>query len=196
MRNVSVDIPPGVVTVIAGVAGSGKSTLVDRILPRIEPRIVRIDQSPLAGSSRSTPASYLGILDAIRRRCAAESGQSVGLFSANAMGACSTCKGMGVVKTDLAFFDSVEASCEDCRGSGYSEEARSVRLMDHSIADVMNLRIPEPERLFSTDEAIAAALRRMERVGLAYMTLGQRLSTLSGGERQRLKLATELARSW
>jgi excinuclease UvrABC ATPase subunit len=194
VHELSVDIPLGVLTVVAGVAGSGKSTLVDRLVPRVEPEVVRIDQSPLAGSSRSTPASYLGILGAIRRRFAAESGAPVGLFSANAMGACPRCKGIGTIRTDLAFLDSVEAPCEDCHGTGYSEEARRVRHKGHSIADVMTMRMPEARALFGTEDTIAAALGRMERVGLAYMALGQRLSTLSGGERQRLKLAAELAR--
>jgi excinuclease UvrABC ATPase subunit len=195
VRNLSADIPLGVMTVVAGVAGSGKSTLVDRILPRIEPKIVRIDQSALNGSSRSTPATYLGILDPIRRRFASASGKPVSLFSSNALGACPTCKGIGVVKTDLAFLDSIETPCEDCGGSGYSAEARTVRYKGHSIAEVMSIRVPDAQDVFREDAPIASALLRLDRVGLAYMTLGQRLSTLSGGERQRLKLATELVRA-
>src|SRR6185437_5359544 len=194
VHDVSVDIPLGVITVIAGVAGSGKSTLVDRILPRVVSNIVRIDQSSLGGSSRSAPASYLGVLDPIRRHFARATGRPVGLFSANSLGACPVCNGTGVVKTDLAFLESVETVCEACEGTGYSDEARSVRINGVSIADVMNLRAPEACRLFRTDRAIAPALKRMEAVGLNYLMLGQRLSTLSGGERQRLKLARELAK--
>ena len=195
VHDLSVEIPLGAMTVVAGVAGSGKSTLANRILPRLHPDVVVIDQSELRGSSRSTPASYLGILDDIRRLFARRSGKPVGLFSANAAGACPVCKGRGIVRTDLAFLDTVEAVCEACDGSGYSEEARSVHVGGCSIDKVMSMRAPEARRLFSGEKPVSAALGHMEQAGLGYMQIGQRLSTLSGGERQRLKLAAELGRT-
>ncbi|AKU95543.1 Excinuclease ABC subunit A [Labilithrix luteola] len=195
VSNVSVRIPLGVITVVVGVAGSGKSTLVHRILPRLHPNVVRIDQSALGGSRRSTPATYIGILDPIRDRFAAASGLPAGLFSTNSLGACPECRGIGLVRTDLAFMDAIEAPCETCDATGFSDQARSFRLDGSSIADVMKMTIPAAKDFFASDEAIRAPLERLERVGLDYMTLGQQLSSLSGGERQRLKLATELART-
>lgn len=195
VHDLSVDIPLGVMTVVAGVAGSGKSTFANRILPRLRSDVVVIDQTELRGSSRSTPASYLGILDDIRRHFARQSGKPVGLFSTNAAGACPVCNGRGVVRTDLAFLDTVEAVCEACAGSGYCDEARSIRVAGYSIDQVMNMRAPEARRLFNGETAISNALARIEQVGLGYVQIGQRLSTLSGGERQRLKLAAELGRN-
>ncbi|WJY16198.1 excinuclease ABC subunit UvrA [Pectobacteriaceae bacterium CE90] len=195
VHNVSVEIPLGVMTVVAGVAGSGKSTLVNRILPRLRSDVVVIDQTELRGSFRSTPASYLGILDDIRHYFARRSGKHVGLFSTNSAGACPLCKGRGVIRTDLAFLDAVEAVCEVCDGSGYSAEARSARVVGHSIAEIMNMCAPEVRHLFEGETTISDALARMEQVGLGYVQIGQRLSTLSGGERQRLKLAAELGRT-
>ncbi|MFE3839322.1 ATP-binding cassette domain-containing protein [Pseudogemmobacter sonorensis] len=195
VHNLSVDIPLGVMTVVAGVAGSGKSTLANRILPRLRSDVVVIDQAELRGSSRSTPASYLGILEDIRRKFARQSGKPIGLFSTNAAGACPVCKGRGAVRTDLAFLDSVEAICEACGGSGYCDEARSIHVKGHSIDQVMTMCAPEVRGLFDGDATIADGLARMEQVGLGYMQIGQRLSTLSGGERQRLKLAAELGLS-
>jgi len=192
VHDLSTDLPLGVMTVVAGVAGSGKSTLANRILPRLRSDVVVIDQTELRGSSRSTPASYLGILDDIRRRFARQSGKPVGVFSTNAAGACPVCKGRGVVRTDLAFLDTVEAICEACGGSGYGDEARSIRVTGRSIDQVMNMRPPEARRLFAGERAITDGLARMEQVGLGYVQIGQRLSTLSGGERQRLKLAADL----
>lgn len=192
VHNLSVDIPLGVMTVIAGVAGAGKSTLANRILPRLRSDVVVSDQTELRGSSRSTPASYLGILDDIRRTFARQSGKPISLFSANAAGAYPVCKGRGVVRTDLAFPDIIEVVCEACGGSGYCDEARSVRVAGCSINQVMTMTAPEARRLFDEEAMILDALNRMEQVGLGYMQIGQRLSTLSGGERQRLKLAAEL----
>ena len=149
VHDLSVDIPLGVMTVIAGVAGSGKSTLANRILPRLRSDVVVIDQSELRGSARSTPASYLGIMDDIRREFARASAKPVGLFSANAAGACPVCKGRGTVKTDLAFLDAVEAACEACDGSGYCADARSVRVNGYSIDQIMEMRAPEAQNALS-----------------------------------------------
>lgn len=192
VQNLSTDIPLGVLTVIAGVAGSGKSTLANRILPRLYPDVVVIDQTELHGSLRSTPASYLGVLDEIRRTFARQCGKPVGLFSTNAAGACPSCKGRGVIRTDLAFLDTVESVCEACSGSGYSEEARAIQFKQYSIDQVMRMRVPEVRRLFIGQRKVTDALGHMEQVGLGYLQIGQRLSTLSEGERQRLKLAKEL----
>ncbi|MBB4315242.1 ATP-binding cassette domain-containing protein [Roseospira marina] len=195
VHDLSVDIPLGLMTVIAGVAGSGKSTLANRILPRLRADIVVIDQSELRGSSRSTAASYLGILDDVRRDYARRSGKPVGLFSTNAAGACPACKGRGVVKTDLAFLDAVEAPCEACAGSGYSAEARSIRVAGYAIDQIMDMRASELRAVFGGHRRISEALARLDQVGLGYIQIGQRVSTLSGGERQRLKLAGELGRT-
>lgn len=192
VRNLSVAIPLGVMTVIAGVAGSGKSTLANRILSDLRSDIVVIDQSELRGSSRSTSASYLGIMDDVRREYARRSGKPVGLFSMNAKGACPVCKGRGMVKTDLAFLDAVETPCEACAETGYSTEARSIRVAGYSIDQIMEMRASELRKLFNGHRMISDALTRLEQVGLGYLKIGQRLSTLSGGERQRLKLAAEL----
>lgn len=192
VHDLSTAIPLGVMTVVAGVAGSGKSTLTNRILPILRPDVVVIDQSELRGSPRSTPASYLGVLDHIRHLFARHSGKPVGLFSANAAGACPTCKGRGMVRTDLAFLDAVESVCEMCNGSGYSELARTIHFKGHAIDQVMRMSVPDARRLFEGNHGITGTLKRMEQVGLGYMQIGQRLSTLSGGERQRLKLAKEL----
>lgn len=195
LHDLSTDIPLGVITVVAGVAGSGKSTLTNRILPSLRPDVSVIDQTELRGSSRSTPATYLGLLDDIRRLFARQSGKPVGLFSNNAIGSCPFCKGRGVVRTDLAFLDSVESVCEACNGSGYNEEARATRFKGYAIDQVMRMRVPDARRLFDSKPEITDKMTRMEQVGLGYMQIGQRLSTLSGGERQRLKLAKELGLS-
>ncbi|MFM2483342.1 ATP-binding cassette domain-containing protein [Celerinatantimonas sp. YJH-8] len=192
IHDLSIDIPLGVMTVVAGVAGSGKSTLTNRILPGLHSDVIVIDQTELRGSSRSTPASYLGILDDIRRLFSRQSGKPVGLFSNNATGSCPICKGRGVVRTDLAFLDTVESICEICNGSGYNEEARAIRVKGYAIDQVMRMCVPDVRHLFDSKPEIRDKMLRMEQVGLGYMQIGQRLSTLSGGERQRLKLAKEL----
>ena len=195
VQDLSTDIPLGAITVVAGVAGSGKSTLTNRILPALRPDVVVIDQTELRGSSRSTPASYLGALGEIRRVFARQSGKPVGLFSNNAAGACPTCKGRGVVRTDLAFLDTVESVCDVCGGSGYNAEARAIRVKGYPIDQVMRMHAPDIRRLFDGNPEIRETMARMEQVGLGYLQIGQRLSTLSGGERQRLKLAKELGLS-
>lgn len=181
VQDLSTDIPLGAITVVAGVAGSGKSTLTNRILPTLRPDVVVIDQTELRGSSRSTPASYLDALSEIRRVFAGQSGKPAGLFSNNAAGACPTCKGRGVVRTDLAFLDTVESVCEVCGGSGYNAEARAIRVKGYPIDQVMRMRAPDVRRLFDGNPEIRETMARMEQVGLGYLQIGQRLSTLSGG---------------
>jgi excinuclease UvrABC ATPase subunit len=194
LKNVDVYIPLGILTVVAGVAGSGKSTLTKSVLARRHPEIVCIDQSALGGSRRSTPATYIGIHDRIRALFAAASGKSAGLFSSNSAGACSVCRGLGVIRTDLAFMDAVEAPCKRCEGTGYSDQALAIKVAGRTIADVAAMSALEAQEVFENEPTIAAPLKRMEQVGLGYLSLGQQLNTLSGGERQRLRLADELGR--
>lgn len=192
IHDLTTAFPLGVMTVVAGVAGSGKSTLTNQILPRQHPEVVVIDQTELRGSRRSTPASYLGILDDMRQHFARHSGQPKGLFSTNAAGACPVCQGRGIVRTDLAFLDTIEAPCESCQGSGYAEQVRAIKIAGYSMDQVMDMRALEALNLFKDNPRLSDRLMRLEQVGLGYLPIGQRLSTLSGGERQRLKLAAEL----
>lgn len=199
LHDVSVAIPAGVLTVVAGVAGSGKSTLVNRLLPRHYPEAILIDQHGLGGTRRASVASYIGVLDVIRAGFSRACGQPASLFSSNAQGACPDCKGLGLVQTDLAFMDSVETPCEACDGTGFNPAARAATWLGCNIAEVLSFSVAQALQHFAAQQAgavgvdICALLRRLLTTGLGYPMLGQRLSTLSGGERQRLKLATRLA---
>lgn len=193
INDISVSIPVGVLTVITGVAGSGKSTLVDRILPSCYPHALLINQGELHGSRRSTVGSYIGFLDLLRNCFARISGKPVALFSNNGAGACSNCRGNGIIQTDLAFMDSVEIPCDACDGTGYSECARKVFVRGKNIAEVLRMTVIENEIYFKGDPILTEPLSRLERVGLGYLTLEQSTNTLSGGERQRLKLARSLS---
>jgi excinuclease UvrABC ATPase subunit len=188
LRSVDVTVPRGVLTVVSGVAGSGKSSLVTEVLPRVHPEVLVVDQSPPRGSRRSTPASYLGILDPVRAAFAAANGVPAALFSPNSDGACPACRGRGVIETDLAFLDPVTTVCDACGGSRFSAEALRHRLHGRTIAEVLALTVDEARAVLP---AVRPALDRTAAVGLGYLTLGQPLTTLSGGERQRLKLAAE-----
>ncbi|MBN7792625.1 ATP-binding cassette domain-containing protein [Microbacterium esteraromaticum] len=195
LKNVDVDVPTGVLTVITGVAGSGKSSLVHgSISPR--PDVVSIDQTAIKGSRRSNPATYTGMLDPIRKAFAKANGVKPALFSANSEGACPTCKGAGVIVTELGFMDTIETPCEDCGGKRFQAAVLDYRLGGLDITQVLDLPVAEAHAFFSApDTRIPAAVKilsRMEDVGLGYLTLGQPLSTLSGGERQRLKLAVQM----
>lgn len=194
LRNITVSIPKGVLTAVTGVAGSGKSSLVRRCLPRNCPDAIIIDQSLPGGSRRSNTATYTGMLDGIRKAFARACGVRPALFSANSEGACPDCRGLGVVFTDLAHLDPVATRCETCEGKRFLPGVLEHRLRGRSIAEVHAMTIDEACAFFIEPE-IARTLSGLSDVGLGYLTLGQPLSTLSGGERQRLKLAAELGAS-
>lgn len=192
LKDVSVNIPTGIMTVITGVAGSGKSSLISRVFAeRYKNQVVKIDQSPITATNRSMPASFLGFFDKIRKLFAISNGVDSGFFSFNSKGACPVCKGKGVVVTELVFMDPVVTKCETCTGKRYSEESLGYTYKGKNIIDVLAMTAEEALDLFE-DKKIQEALHSMCAVGLSYMTLGQPLSTLSGGERQRLKMAKHL----
>ncbi|WP_018681054.1 ATP-binding cassette domain-containing protein [Actinokineospora enzanensis] len=191
LRNVNVDFPVGVLTVVTGVAGSGKSSLATRVLPRQHPGTVVIDQSAVGLNPRSTPATYAKIWDHIRQRFARAHDVKPGLFSFNAEGACPTCKGRGTITNDMAYLDPVTVTCETCAGRRYDPEVLKYLVNGQSIADVLETTIEEAVDTFS-DETVTDRLKAFLDVGLGYLTLGRSLSELSGGERQRVKLASRL----
>ncbi|GAA2927091.1 excinuclease ABC subunit UvrA [Streptomyces mexicanus] len=195
LRGVDVDIPLGVLCVVTGVAGSGKSSLVHGSIPA-GADVVSIDQSPIRGSRRSNPATYTGLLDPIRKAFAKAGGVKPALFSANSEGACPACNGAGVVYTDLAMMAGVATTCEECEGKRFEASVLEYKLAGRDISEVLAMPVSEAEEFFGAGEARTPAahriLRRMADVGLGYLTLGQPLTTLSGGERQRLKLATHM----
>lgn len=191
LRNVSVDIPTGVLTVVTGVAGSGKSTLINDVFLGQHPDAIVIDQSAVGVSTRSTPATYTGIMDDVRKAFASANKVNQGLFSFNSKGACENCQGLGVVYTDLGFLDSVKLPCDVCGGRRFKEEVLAYKLNGKSIADVLEMTVEQALEFFQLKEVLRK-LQAMSDVGLTYITLGQPLSTLSGGECQRIKLASEL----
>jgi excinuclease UvrABC ATPase subunit len=186
-----VDIPLGVLTVVTGVAGSGKRSLIHGYLPDAD-RVTVVDQSPIHGSRRSKPATYSGLLDPIRTAFAKANKVKAALFSANSEGACPTCKGIGLVYTDLAMMAEVATVCEQCEGKRFTPEVLTYKLRGKDISEVLAMSVTEARDFFGSGAA-HAILDRMADVGLGYLSLGQRLTTLSGGERQRLKLATHMA---
>ncbi len=191
--DVDVDVPLGVLTVVTGVAGSGKTSLIHGNLPAFD-GVVVVDQSPIRGSRRSSPATYTGLLDTIRSAFAKANSVKAALFSSNSEGACPECKGLGVIITELGFNSTVETECELCGGSGYAQEVLEYRLDGKTIAEVLAMTVSEAEEFFSAG-ATHTMLARLIEVGLGYVTLGQALNTLSGGERQRLKLAISMAKN-
>ena len=196
LQKVDVDIPLGVLVVVTGVAGSGKSSLVHDSIPA-GADVVSIDQSPIRGSRRSNPATYTGLLDPIRTAFAKASGVKPALFSANSEGACPSCNGAGVVYTDLAMMAGVATTCDECEGKRYEASVLRHRLGGRNISEVLAMSVVEAAEFFGTGKARTpaahAVLGRLADVGLGYLSLGQPLTTLSGGERQRLKLATQMA---
>ena len=195
LRDVDVDIPLGVLVAVTGVAGSGKSSLVDGSVAGRE-GIVSVDQAPIRGSRRSNPATYTKLLDPIRKAFAKANGVKPGLFSANSEGACPTCNGAGVIFTDLAMMAGVASTCEDCGGRRFQDAVLEYRLGGRDISEVLAMSVAEADAFFGEGEARTpaahAVLRRLADVGLGYVRLGQPLTTLSGGERQRLRLAAQM----
>ncbi|HEV7949279.1 MAG TPA: ATP-binding cassette domain-containing protein, partial [Glaciihabitans sp.] len=196
LRNVDVDIPLGVLVVITGVAGSGKSTLIHGSIPEGD-GVVSIDQGAIRGSRRSNPATYTGLLDPIRKAFAKANGVKPALFSSNSEGACPNCNGAGVIFTDLGMMAGVATTCEVCEGRRFEASVLEYRLGGRDISEVLAMSVTEAEEFFGTGEARTPAahtiLHRLADVGLGYLSLGQPLTTLSGGERQRLKLANNMA---
>ncbi len=193
LKDVSVDIPEGLLTVVTGVAGSGKSSLIHGYLADRE-GVVVADQSPIRGSRRSNPATYTGLLDPIRSEFAKTNGVKPSLFSPNSDGACPTCKGLGVIYTDLAMMAGVASVCEDCGGKRFMPEVLQYELRGKTISDVLDMPVSEAREFFTKGKA-KTILGRLDDVGLGYISLGQPLTTLSGGERQRLKLAINMAKN-
>ncbi|MFC7882132.1 ATP-binding cassette domain-containing protein [Streptomyces sp. NPDC057376] len=195
LQDVDVDIPLGVLCVVTGVAGSGKSSLIHGSVPA-GADVVAVDQSPIKGSRRSNPATYTGLLDPIRKAFAKANGVKPALFSANSEGACPTCNGAGVIYTDLAMMAGVASPCEDCEGKRFQPSVLEYRFGGRDISEVLAMSVAQAEEFFGAGEARTPAahkiLQRLTDVGLGYLTLGQPLTTLSGGERQRLKLATHM----
>jgi len=192
LKNVDVDIPVGIMTVITGVAGSGKSTLISGVFAKqYEEDVIKVDQATITATNRSMPTTFLGFFDEIRKLFAKENNVDAGIFSFNSKGACSACAGKGVIVTELVFMDPIVTECETCGGTRYSDEALSYRLNGKNIVEVLAMTIEEALEFFD-DRKILKPLNAMKEVGLSYMTLGQPLSTLSGGERQRIKLAKYL----
>lgn len=191
LRDVSVDLPTGVLTAVTGVAGSGKSSLIHGAFLAAHPDAIVIDQSAVGANSRSTPATYTGVMDDLRKAFAAENQVEASLFSFNSKGACETCKGLGVIYTDLAYLDGVRMPCEDCQGRRFKDAVLAHTLDGKSISDVLAMTVAEALGHLKQRE-IVRKLKAMRDVGLDYLTLGQPLSTLSGGECQRIKLASEL----
>jgi excinuclease ABC A subunit len=196
LQNVDLDIPLGVLVVVTGVAGSGKSSLIHGSVSGRE-GVISVDQAAIKGSRRSNPATYTGLLDPIRKAFAKANGVKPALFSANSEGACPNCNGAGVIYTDLAIMASVATTCEECEGKRFEASVLEYHLGGRDISEVLAMPVSEAEDFFGDGEAktpaAQAILERLADVGLGYLSLGQPLTTLSGGERQRLKLATHMA---
>lgn len=194
LKNINVKIPQNVMTVVTGVAGSGKSTLINKVLPKFYPEITIIDQSLFATSIRSNLLTYLNLSDDIRKRFAKANNVSDKLFSRNSEGACKNCKGIGVEKIDLAFMDDIEQPCEVCGGSGFKPQVLKYFYNNKNIVETMDMTVEEAIDFFP-DELYHKSFDMLLKLGLGYLTLGQRLDSFSAGERQRLKLTKELKHS-
>lgn len=191
LKNVSLRVRVGVFTVITGVAGSGKSTLVNEVFAKDFPEAIRIDQSQVHGNIRSNPATFSGIMNSIRKTFSEANNVDAGLFSYNSKGACETCGGTGTIELNLSFMDKMEMECNECHGDRYKREVLQYLYKEKNIVDIMEMSVGEAVEFFEAKD-IQKQLKSMATVGLGYLSLGQPLSTLSGGESQRLKLAKEL----
>ncbi len=192
LQDVSVDVPLGVLVAVTGVAGSGKSSLIDGCLPRTDPSVTVVDQSQIQGSRRSNLATYSGIADPIRRAFAKANDVKPSLFSSNSEGACPECKGLGLIYTELGFMDTVVTVCELCEGRRFDASVLEYQLRGKHIAEVLDMPTEQAAEFFSEEKAAGVMLGRLVDVGLGYIQLGQTLDTFSAGERQRLKLAIEM----
>jgi len=191
LQHVNVDIPTGIFTVITGVAGSGKSSLIHQVFLKQHPDAIVVNQSGVGASSRSNPATYVGLMDDIRKAFAKANKVDAGLFSFNSKGACENCKGAGFLTQNLGFLDDAKTMCDICHGKRFKDEVLEYKYNDKSITDVLELTMAQANEFFDIPE-MARKLQALNDVGLEYLTLGQPLSTLSGGECQRIKLASEL----
>ena len=191
LKNISTKIPKGVLTCVTGVAGSGKSSLINDVFLNQNRGAIVIDQSPIGKSSRSNPATYVGIFDEVRKEIAAKTRTSASLFSFNSAGACPKCKGLGTISYEMNFLDEVRVTCDQCQGKRYTEKVLAIRYNGKNIDDILHTTVAEIKGFFK-DSQINKKLQVLTDVGLDYLELGQPLSTLSGGEAQRIKLASEL----
>ncbi|WP_434306149.1 ATP-binding cassette domain-containing protein [Clostridium botulinum] len=191
LKNISVTIPKGVLTVVTGVAGSGKSTLIKHEFLKQNKNAVLIDQSPVSTNSRSSLATYSGIMDNIRKAFAKVNGVNASLFSSNSKGACENCNGSGIIETNLAFMENIKSTCDVCEGKKYKKEVLDYKLHGENIIEVLEMSVSDAIEFFNL-RSVKTKLQSIENMGIGYLTLGQTLDTLSGGECQRLKLASEL----
>jgi excinuclease ABC A subunit len=191
LKNINVDLPKGILTVIAGVAGSGKSSLMEFFEKEYNKNIIPIHQKSIGSNSRSTPATYLDIMDSIREIYAKENKVSKKLFSFNSKGACPACKGKGIIVSDMGFMDSIETVCDTCGGKRYSKEVLKYLYRDKNISEVMDMTVDESVNFFKEVD-FTKKLKALQKTGLGYLRLNQSMSTLSGGEMQRVKLASNL----
>jgi excinuclease UvrABC ATPase subunit len=191
LKNINVDLPKGILTVIAGVAGSGKSSLMEFFEKEYNKNIIPIHQKSIGSNSRSTPATYLNIMDSIREIYAKENKVSKKLFSFNSKGACPACKGKGIIVSDMGFMDSIETVCDTCGGKRYSKEVLKYLYRDKNISEVMDMTVDESVDFFKEVD-FTKKLKALQKTGLGYLRLNQSMSTLSGGEMQRVKLASNL----
>lgn len=191
LKNISVKVPMGVLTVVTGVAGSGKSTLMKDQFLKQNKEAILIDQSPVGGNSRSSLATYSGIMDNIRKIFAKDNNVNQSLFSYNSEGACENCNGTGVIETNLAFMENIKSPCEVCEGRRFKNEVSEYKFQGKNILDVLSMTVSEAIDFFKS-KPIKRKLQSINELGIGYLSLGQTLDTLSGGECQRLKLASEL----